>query len=500
MHLKTTIAAVALVTGCVSAWASAAEPSSDQLMQEMQALRAEVAELRAQQGESWMSERRAQEIKTLVHEVLADAETRASLLDSAVTAGWDGERFFLADEGGMFLFVPQFQFQMRYIYNDTEYEDEDDDVFDDTESGFQLRRVEFGAYGHAWDPSFKYDFRLSIVGHDYTRLLENGAANLGGLDVVSGDVILDRAIVSYEFDNGVWIEMQGVGHGAFGREERVDSQYQLAAERSAVNEWFGTDKVQGMLVGWKNEMFSVEVMLNDGYQGYVNDFHLDTVDYGISARAEWLAAGSREQFEDMSSWAGDEMGLLIGAGLHYEEIKDATMELLAPDSEGDLFLWTVDGSFEYQGASVFLSFSGMHPELEAGGTDLELDGTYGMVLQGAYNIDDKFEPFVRWEHIWRDDLDGAAPGAGGVIGALGVAGVNGYANLANLYGYEDDLDIITLGFNYYLTKHNSKFTFDVMFVTDRMFVSEPGLGLRSNSFDEDDDSQIAVRAQYQFAF
>ena len=61
-------------------------------------LQGEVAKLRNAGDENWLNERRAAEVKSLVKEVLADADTRASLLEGGMSAGHNGKNFFLASE------------------------------------------------------------------------------------------------------------------------------------------------------------------------------------------------------------------------------------------------------------------------------------------------------------------------------------------------------------------------------------------------------------------
>ena len=48
------------------------------VQQELAALRAEVAEVRRMQDEGWMDEVRAQEVRAIVTDVLADSSTRTN--------------------------------------------------------------------------------------------------------------------------------------------------------------------------------------------------------------------------------------------------------------------------------------------------------------------------------------------------------------------------------------------------------------------------------------
>ena len=94
-------------------------PAENQLLEQMQQLqtqvqelKSEVGRLRTQTNEDWMNNRRVEEIKTLVRQVLADADTRASLVEG-VSAAHNGNKFFLVSEDGSFLMNIEGQIQAR---------------------------------------------------------------------------------------------------------------------------------------------------------------------------------------------------------------------------------------------------------------------------------------------------------------------------------------------------------------------------------------------------
>src|SRR5262245_52609458 len=66
----------------------------EHLRNENQQMRGEIDDLHAQNDENWLTESRAEQIRGLVQDVIADADTRASLLQNGMTAGWS-EHFFL---------------------------------------------------------------------------------------------------------------------------------------------------------------------------------------------------------------------------------------------------------------------------------------------------------------------------------------------------------------------------------------------------------------------
>ena len=60
-------------------------------------MRDQIDVLRAETQQDWMTEQRAEQIKELVQDVLADADTRASLMGNGLMAGWS-DGFFLASQ------------------------------------------------------------------------------------------------------------------------------------------------------------------------------------------------------------------------------------------------------------------------------------------------------------------------------------------------------------------------------------------------------------------
>ena len=57
--------------------------------------------LREENEMNWLTEERTKQIKTLVHDVLADADTRSSLIGDGLLGGWD-DGFFVASSDGLF--------------------------------------------------------------------------------------------------------------------------------------------------------------------------------------------------------------------------------------------------------------------------------------------------------------------------------------------------------------------------------------------------------------
>ena len=92
------------------------ESDNDALAQ-IAELKQELAELKQQDGQDWLTEQRASEIRGIVQDVLADADTRTSLQNSGAMAGYNNG-FFLASPDGNFKLNVQGFMQVRWTLNE----------------------------------------------------------------------------------------------------------------------------------------------------------------------------------------------------------------------------------------------------------------------------------------------------------------------------------------------------------------------------------------------
>ena len=478
--MKTSFTSLALVVAVMTGTASAANDSFD-AQAEINALRAEVQQLRAQGNESWLNERRTEEVRTLIREVLSDADTRASLAEGGMTAGHNGKKFFLASEDGGFLLNIEGQIQFRWTYN---ARDNSTDDVDDNESGFSLRRTKLKFSGHIGDPKLHYVVQLDV---------EESNNN------VHGDIIT----IAYDLTDTLAIKV-GEDKAPFLHEELVSSKRQLAVERSLVNELFTLNVVQGIFLDWDaHEQVHVAVAVHDGGNSgepsagsrvqvidlfddfddvaFDKDFDDDGTDIAITARVDVLLSGSWGQGNDFSAGLGEEMYARVGGAIHYEVNESGTP---TSDDADDFLMWTIDGAVEYKGFSVFVAFTMASTDHEESGSS-DYD-PWGLVVQGSYNIDlgngDTIEPFVRWERI---DFDGAVDEGDTAIAS----------------SYEDEIDLLTVGVNWYHKGHAAKFTADVVWAFDAIedSITQQGLGLLDD-VNSDDDDQFVLRLQYQLLF
>jgi len=455
--------------------AHAAEKDVD-VVAELQALKAEVARLRAENGDSWLNQRRAEEVKSLVREVLSDADTRASLAGEGMTAGWK-KGFFLSDPEGKFLLEIGGQLQFRYIANFNNHTDGPGGEGDDDEDeGFQVRRTKVAFEGHVeWGR--KWDYKIVLAG-------DRESSSVGIEDFVIGTKIADGLKIKF-----------GKFKLPFLREELTSSKRQLAVDRGVTTEFFTLDRSEQVQIQYQ-PMDAVKLMLafSDGADEEFSTIGADDVEFAVTARADIKLAGDWGQMKDYNAWEGEPFGAFIGAALHYQMGDDENNDIGSNDGDADYFAWTVDGSVETNGLSVDIAVMGGHINVDDdNGFGFGDDGQspffdrdfYGIKAQGGYFVIPKrLQPFVRFEWMTEDTDDGSSSDD------------------------DDDALFLTAGANSYWNKAKAKATVDVVWWIDGDGLSSnpfgngatsDGLGFSSGD-DPHSDGNLILRAQFQLVF
>ncbi len=480
--LSPTLAAWAVVVLLVPvAFANAdgdQEPTRDELLRRLEALEQRDAmrdqqmvdlqhsneKLDAQLNGDWMTTARAEEIRNLVHDVLADADTRSSLMQDGMTAGWD-EHFFLASQDGRFLLQLAGQMQARYIWN---FQEEGDEY----RAGFENTRTKLFFKGHVFSPDWTY-----LVEGSFSR--DGGGGTNGGSNTSGGEFQLQDAWVRHHLDNQ-WSVRVGQFKLPFNREELVPSASQQVIERSLVNENTNMGRSQGIELLWHGDTWRVALATSDGGDDKLGGFGSlaggtpentpaldEDVEYSFTTRIEALLAGSWSQFADMTSPPDDPYGLLIGLAAHVEEEEFGTGFGSARD-ETRWFGITTDVSAEFGGANIFSSFVYHYIDSPSFGQM----HFYGFVGQAGLYVTPKVEIYTRFE--W---------------GKFDIESVN-----------FTDLYAITFGSNYYLEGHDIKLSADIGF----------GISQIDSPWDSDiagwrtggsgSEPQVVIRTQLQLLF
>jgi hypothetical protein len=425
----------------VGGTAQASDQTTESLRNEIASLRAEIATLR--QDDNWLNEQRADEIRGLVQDVLADADTRSSLMANGLTAGYDNG-FMLGSEDGNFKLKINGQMQVRFNFRSV---DDDGGSIDSTRWGFENTRTKLIFSGHVGSPQWMY-YIEGDFGGEYTSSTSS-----------FGTFTLQDAWIGYDMGNG-WTLLMGQMKVPVLREWIVKSSNQLAIERSNVAYLSpAASRTQGVAVDYKADQWHFTVAYVDG-AGTANTAALaEDTEFALAGRAEFLFQGNWDQFSDFSSAPGSETGILAGFGGHYQIAEYGTPTA----DELEVIVLTGDVSVEGDGWNVFGAL--IYQMLDDDAT-IDVD-TFGFVVQGGMFFTDSLEGFARYE--WFD---------------FDTSGV-------------DELSIITVGVNHYYG-NNVKATVDVGFATDTVSGSTAVTG-----FTDDigtNDGQIVIRSQLQLTF
>ncbi len=423
-------------------------------------LETRLAAIEKQSGRDWLTHERADEIRSLVEDVLADADTRTSLLAGPDTGYDDGA--IIASRDGNWLLRTNMHMQQRFVFNNQS----NSPSGDNTRWGFENARTKFIMTGHVVSPEWFYKVEIEVA-----RLntgLPTGESRTGLLDAYAG----------YDFGNG-WKIGAGTFKAPLLREELVDSRFQMAVERSVTNYLYTGGRTDGIAVDYLGEQFHFTGSFNNGiddglYGGALNTgggsaILSPTADFAFTARGEFLIEGEWDRFYDFTSPQGEDTAMMVGAAMHFQ----------TPDADAagvpdiDLLVLTADFTGQFNGWSTFgeVIFTNASP---SAGSSVN---TFSLIAQGSYYFTQEWEGFGRYE--W-SNLDTLSP---------------------------NDVNIVTLGATRYFAGQNAKWTTDVGIGLDSIdygagvatgTAAAPVTGWRQDN--PNSDGQVLIRSQLQILF
>jgi hypothetical protein len=388
--MKLTTFVAALAGGCL---ATSAMAQSDALAQ-IAELRAQLAAVQAQAGNNTLTEERANEIKSIVRDTLADADTRTSLQGGGAMAGYDNG-FFMSSADGNFKLKLGVLEQVRYVW---EFADGDP-------MGFENRRTQLNFGGNMFDPSWTYKVRFN-----YSAV---GSTEVGTVDVTTGAGIsaepvfvnnstpygetndtftLADASITKTLDGGLAITA-GQYRTPFTRATLVDDGVQLMADYSPTDYNFSAGYQQGIMGSWSSDMFRAMFSIGNGV-GQTNtswsDQSANASNLNFGVRGEAKLAGSWSQFGKETSFRGEEFGLLVGAAWFDS---DGNGAINYDVNGGNNNALTVDATAFFGGANISAAYTYANQTTNAG------DDSYGLSVQGGVFVTDGIEAWAGWNYI-----------------------------------------------------------------------------------------------------
>ena len=177
---------------------------------------AEIAAIRNENGDKWLTQQRAQEIRELVNDVLSDSETRSSLQGTPLTAGWH-KGFFIGSADGNFKLEVSGEIQARMAFNNQPSANRVPPNYGpSSEYGFEMRRVKLGFDGNILDPSWTYKIRMGF--NQNSPITQTSEISQNTVNTF----VLEQAYIRKDFGNGFSITT-GQWKSNFNYEESVSS-------------------------------------------------------------------------------------------------------------------------------------------------------------------------------------------------------------------------------------------------------------------------------------
>lgn len=492
----------------------------DSLERKNQALETQVTELKAIEGEKWLSQERADQIRGIVADVLADSEQRASLRQDAMTAGWN-DGFFLASPDGRFKLSVGGLIQPRFMWShvrDNQLQSdgyvtpyEIPDLIQDR-YGFDSNYNELVFKGHIFSPAVEYMVRTNVaLGNTLTlgNATDNQGSNTQG--PTTGQMYLMDAWARIHFSDN-WSLRFGQYRSPYAREQLITEANQMAVNRSTIVRNYGLWYTQGIEFQYQGDDFRWNLSVDDGGSSYIAGtsfllvggnpmdapWYTQQVSYSLTTRLEWKPYGSWQDFTSMTSAPGEQQGMLLGFAYHTQATRPnqqvGTSTTGLPENYWDA--WTLDMQWNFGGASLFASGFWNYINSQSGfaytfngTTNINtLNGpgyvnAYGVVVQPSVYFLPKWEWYTRWEYGYIDFNDSS--GISSITGSLSQV------------AQQVPFNIVTTGVNWYIDGQDLKWTWDIGFGISDVGYSWQNLpaGWRISATD-----QFVMRTQLQLAF
>ncbi len=399
------------------------ETSQQQTNQLLSSLQSDLDRVRAESSDSWLSNERAEQIKGLVQDVLADADTRASLQGSGATSGYD-KGFFIASQDGNFKLTMNMNMQFRFLWDHRD----DPPVASPTNPGmpttnptatdvfgFTNQRTALIFKGHVFDPTLTY-FAQFMWGANYANTL---------LDAWIGKTL-----------EGGWSLKAGKFRPPFSRGMLVGYTHQLAVDRPLMGYYLCIGRSQGIQMKYQGENSRFTAATFEAFEPITGAANLgpwnNTYDsIAFAARYDWLVSGSWSDVQCYTAFSPSETAVLLGGAVAYATANQSLYNSPGPQQH-DLRS-TADATINFEGGSLGASVEMAHlsenprnqPRVR------ERDTVWGFNVQGAVFLSDDVQAFSRYQ--WADSQ----------------------------FSGDDDLSLVQLGMNYYIHGQNVKWTTDI---------------------------------------
>jgi hypothetical protein len=416
------------------------------------------------------------EVRSMVSEMLSDAQTRSSLLQGGGMAGYDGG-FVIGSADGNWKVKMNGLIQFRYI---ADFRDDDDSsVDDDLVNGFQLRKARITFSGNAVNPNLTYFFAFETnnsrgngataidIDGDPTTTNDNFSIPGNGGDWITNDIWF-----AYNLGDG-WKIRGGQYKVGWLKEELMSEKNTLAMERGVMNQFFNQGRSQGIGFVYESNDWKWMFDYTDGFNSANTDINnAAEAEYAVSARGEFKWAGDWKQLEDYTSKPGDANAGSVGFAGAWQRV--------GSEPVADTNFWGLTGDVQWEGNGWSLFAAVVWTTNEVSNGDDFSD--WGFTAQVGYRWSETSELFAKLDGLLLDS-DRIPTNA------------------------DDDKYFITFGYNHYFAGQAAKFTLDCIWALNDsagLAQVQPGgsssIGTNLGLVGQADSGEFAVRAQFQLAF
>jgi len=262
-------------------------PSYEDLQARLDAAEARISALSESQDPTWIEQERADQMKSLVRDVLADADARTMMQGS-------GNSPITLNVGG--------EIQTRWMYRDG--------GDDDAQHGFDIRRVKLNFSGQLFSADTTY--KASV---EYDN---------------NGDIVLEDAWLKQSWGDFSLRAGQMKTHYLW--EYDQSSTNTMAVDRSIVSRNFRQGRSQGVELGYDAGSFRLYGAYTDGFDSRNTDAFKAENTYAIQGRAEW----------DACDW------FTLGAGVASNDTGDGNWTTYTVDGHLHHGGFTLDGYYVWK--------------------------------------------------------------------------------------------------------------------------------------------------------
>jgi hypothetical protein len=431
---KRTISALltaALGLGATAAWAD--QPGQAELQKQLEQLQQQVKELQAQRAAPTYT---AGDVDATVDSVLHDSARRSQLLaeTGGFMGGWMDDKFTIRSEDGNYSMSPGIQMQFRSV---TTYNQNANNGKDNTDNGFEVRRLKFSLDGTAITKNLYYNF-------------------VWATDRKTGNLVNEEAYAQYKFADNFSVKA-GQYKELIYQETMTSSKRVMGVERTlAAQVLFGGDAYsQGVELDYTdNNAIQALVGFSDGYNSFNTNFQdppTNPFDFGVYGRVNYKVFGDWKSYADQTALNNKHDLLVIGAGGDWSQA-DST----------NTYRHAIDVQWETGPFGVFGAFVGRYTD----DTGAPSNWDWALVAQVGYLLNAQWEVFGRYDYM---KLDNVASGS------------------------EDTFHEVTAGVNYYMKNHNAKITVDVGWLPSGSPNNQDAAGILANN----GDNEYYIRGQFQ---